>query len=139
MRASNQPLKRFDPTKFKCSQCGACCKAIGGRTHVRITGSDWRRLIITGHTEVFSHLEDASRGLGAQFLLPLYYKKRGKLIRQCPFLGSKKVGSQPQYFCKIHNVKPDACKGFPFTPQEFKEHELLNALSNKIGRKRRRV
>jgi Fe-S-cluster containining protein len=107
---------------------------------VRVSGGDQIRWVLGGRTDIFTRLEDAGRGLGAHFLLPLQHTTpSGKIIKRCPFLVRRRIGPNAwEWRCDIESTKPDACGGFPSTPAELGEHEILSALYEKMARRRRK-
>ena len=92
---------------FKCNRCGECCKGM----IIKLDIKDIIRIEKLGY-EDFT-MEDP---LGS----PKPVLKRNK--NSCIFLKQK----ENFHSCKIHSVRPDICREYPFTEEE----ELENCKPN---------
>ena len=108
-------MRSIDLSKFKCLNCGACCRQEG---YVRLTTQEPDTIAAFLNMDVYHFIETYTRLTKDRQTLSLIEKKTG----ECIFL-------TPQG-CRINPVKPAQCLGFPFK-WRFKEFERICAWAKK--------
>lgn len=96
----------MEHTKFKCSQCGNCCKEVT----INVSSSDILRWHKTERTDILlevSWIHNYPRNNTGGFYIA---KTTFNPKQPCPFLKDN--------ICSIHDTKPRACKDYPFSHDE---------------------
>lgn len=100
---------------FECKRCGFCCK---GKSTVSLSNKDILRIAR------FFNLSESE-------FLKKYTIKKGNLRIEmkvkngfCIFFDRKKR------LCKIHPVKPEKCKEWPFVPAIFEDEETFKIIQS---------
>jgi len=92
-------MTKFDPEKFICKKCGECCR---GEGFVKVTEDEIRKMAdYLGESP-----EEFKKNWIKSSLFEGYWLKE-KPNRDCIFLENN--------MCKVHPVKPEQCRNFPFS------------------------
>lgn len=93
--------------RFTCSHCGHCCRNL---SYTRdCTREDILRWENAGRTDILSRIKGSpSAGFEIWF-----DPGTGAFFDACPWLS----GDDRHQFCTIHEMKPDTCRQYPFTPK----------------------
>lgn len=110
-----------------CNGCGKCCLKYGGNSGL---GCASERDIV--------RLEDRPDVLSwiPQSLLDLWVSPTtGEEANRCPWL--RKLPKKDSYKCRIHDVRPDVCRGYPVSIEQMKEDgcEMLEETDLKLNKK----
>lgn len=93
--------------RFTCSHCGRCCRKL---SYTRdCTRDDILRWENAGRTDILDRIKGSESDGYEIWFNPL----TGSFFDVCPWLSRE--GSRQ--FCTIHEIKPDTCREYPFTPK----------------------
>lgn len=103
--------------KFRCMQCGHCCREVSGAFSTCAEPEDVDRWEAEGRFDI---LEWVDLSLRDQGLMDLWFDPiTGDEATRCPWL--RKVPRQDRYRCRIHDTKPRHCREYP----KSKKHALM--------------
>jgi Fe-S-cluster containining protein len=91
-------MKIVDGIKFKCIECGDCCRWEG---QVFLTKEDIKRLAKHHEVEVSEYIKEYTESYGDQVIL----KNKRKDSKDCVYLKENK--------CSVYEVKPKQCSEYP--------------------------
>ena len=97
----------YNPLNFKCHQCGNCCRGDG---QVFVSAEEISRMA--------DHLDMNYMDFRIQYLTKYHNQNilKSKYNLDCIFLESDSS-------CKVHPVKPDQCKKWPYWPEMIHDEE----------------
>lgn len=99
--------------KFKCKQCGKCCKWYADTRCFYIELEDYERWSINDRWDILAYItkdEDEA-------LIGWYDPLTGLEVDICPFL--EKIGNK--WICSIHETKPKHCKDYPLNEIQLED------------------
>lgn len=125
-------VKTINIVKFRCINCGLCCR-LGGP---RLTNPDIKKLENAGYDRKFflNPLEGTRKPYKDQKVMQGILKS--KLNGECIFL--EKNSKTKKYFCSIYEHRPVLCRLYPFDWELIKTENkhiiiLLKLLSSCLG------
>jgi len=96
-------VPKDSPVRFRCKMCGSCCRRL---LNLEITAYDIVNWWEMGRTDIIAHLiaiqDEVAKSYGAPLIFT--FPRRGD--GACIYLGNN--------ICTIHDVKPLACRIYPF-------------------------
>jgi len=106
---------------FNCQQSGNCCKKYTGT--IIASPGDIKRWHAAGRKDILAkvriHKSNATTIIGGEFCEDPHSNAEQT---QCPFVDMKKGKA----LCSIHDVKPDACKAFPYDKEGNIRSDVMN-------------
>ncbi|MFN3921569.1 MAG: YkgJ family cysteine cluster protein [Caldimicrobium sp.] len=101
--------------KFECKRCGACCQ---GESTVSLSDKEIERIANFLHLTIEEFIQ--------KYILFKGNKRKEMRTKDgyCIFFDKR------ERICKIHPVKPERCKEWPFPPIIFKDKENFLILQN---------
>lgn len=100
---------------FECKRCGLCCQ---GESTISLSKEDISRI-----AKFLNISED-------EFLEKYIVKKGIFRIEMKTKNGSCIFFDEKERLCKIHPVKPEKCKEWPFVPAIFKDEETFKIIQD---------
>lgn len=94
--------------KFKCQQCGRCCRIYGGC--LQANPADIKLWEKEGREDVLQWVRCGD----------LWINRHTNIeAERCPFL--RKLPKKDKYICRIYEVRPEVCKGYPVDLRQAKK------------------
>ena len=106
-------MKNSRREKFQCKQCGRCCMLLHDAYSFCPLPEDialWKgagRNDILAWVCFFGQNETTLSEIADAWFNPI----SGEDVKRCPWL--RKLPKKEQYYCRIHELKPDHCRRFP--------------------------
>jgi Fe-S-cluster containining protein len=98
-----------DMAFFACRQCGHCCCNLD--YYDQLTEADCRRWQALGRSDILQKVRRIKRADGS-FVYRMWQRPGpGQSGSPCPWL--RKIPSQNQWECRIHDVRPEICRQYP--------------------------
>lgn len=92
---------------IQCNQCGKCCLKYGGGRLGSVSQSEmdcWE----ANRPEVLDYVVHSDMWVSP---------RTGEELARCPWL--RKLPNREKYKCRIHEVHPEACNGYPVNIQQM--------------------
>ncbi|MBI5446724.1 MAG: YkgJ family cysteine cluster protein [Deltaproteobacteria bacterium] len=103
--------------KFRCLQCGHCCRGLGDAFATSADMDDVDRWEREGRFDILEWVDLRLRDVG---MMDLWIDPAtGDEATRCPWL--RKVPREHRYRCRIHDTKPRHCREYP----KSKKHALM--------------
>ena len=110
--------------KHTCYQCGKCCTHYYTVYCFCVSGDEYERW--KDNDKIMSKLALCADLDGYKIYDAWFSNKTGDELGRCPWL--RKLPNQDKYKCRIHDVKPDQCAGWPVEQEQI---EQVNGKCNK--------
>ncbi len=102
---------------YTCRQCGQCCLMLD--YHLECTANDYQRWQDLGRDDILKWVRCLQPDKRAAVYRIWFEPGTEGPARVCPFL--QKVSGGEKRVCRIHAVKPEICRQYPFT----RKHALM--------------
>ena len=112
------------PEGFQCKQCGRCCLHLHDAYQTSATEQDVELWTSLGREEILQWVSFIPVGKDESGKMYYVYDiwinpKTGDDVDRCPWL--RKLPKTERYLCRIHEVKPCACRDFPLSGKHVAE------------------
>lgn len=95
---------------FRCKQCGWCCLKDGHE--LQATKEDLRLWQKKNRKDILARVDIVTVNSNKIVAIDLWFNpKTGKQVSRCPWLQKRR--NQKKYICRIYEVRPEACRGYP--------------------------
>ncbi len=106
----------------KCYQCGKCCTHYSSVYCFCLSEDELKRW--KNNRKIMRWVDKVGENIYDAWISPITHED----IERCPWL--RKLPKQDKYKCRIHDVKPDQCAGWPGDKEDI---EKVNGKCNQIN------
>ncbi|MGD0237159.1 MAG: YkgJ family cysteine cluster protein [Syntrophorhabdales bacterium] len=106
-------------TRFICRRCGNCCLNLTDAYQCSVDQADidmWRE---KSRDDILEWVDAIDCGHGKRVYDIWINPRTGDDVSRCPWL--RKLPKKNEYVCRIHEVKPKVCRGYPKTEEHAKK------------------